>query len=108
LKELLDDEAKLMINWRSLYVDLVQGGIQDLFVMLNDRFLAMCTSSHDNYKQEGVNDDNRRKLPASSGLVLVLARFSVYVEQFAVPKITEVPLHGSIKAGLCFVLDEFS
>ena len=97
LKELLDDRGDLMVNWRSLYVDLVQGGIQDLFVMLNDRFLAMCTSTpHDNSKQEGVPEDSRKKVLASSGLVLLLARFSIYIEQFAVPKITEVFLRVQV------------
>lgn len=90
LKQLLDDRVKLMVSWRSLYVDLVQGGVQDLFVMLNDHFSTMCTSiGHDNSKQDNIPEDNGRKIPVPSGLVLLLARFSVYIEQMAVPKITE-------------------
>eukprot|EP00250_Pteridium_aquilinum_P007966 c17563_g1_i1 orf=74-2464(+) len=90
LKELLDDKVKLMINWRSLYVDLVQGGIQELFVMLNNHFSAMCTSmGYENSKQDKMTEENKKKMPVSTGLVLILARFSVYIEQTAVPKITE-------------------
>ncbi|MCO5562521.1 hypothetical protein L7F22_016148 [Adiantum nelumboides] len=90
LKELLDDRVKLIVNWRSLYVDLVQCGLQELFVMLNNHFLAMSSSSvHEISKQDKVTEENKKKIPVSSGLVLLLARLSVYIEQMAVPKITE-------------------
>ncbi|KAI5067947.1 hypothetical protein GOP47_0016292 [Adiantum capillus-veneris] len=90
LKELLDDRVKLMINWSSLYVDLVQGGLQELFVMLNNHFLAMCSSTiHEISKQDKLTEESKKKIPVSSGLILLLARISVYIEQMAVPKITE-------------------
>ncbi|KAH7284565.1 hypothetical protein KP509_34G060300 [Ceratopteris richardii] len=89
LKMLLDDRVNLMIEWRSLYVDLVQGGIQDLFVMLNNHFSVICfPTGHETSKQDKGTEDNK-KFPVSSGFVLLLARFSIYVEQTAVPKITE-------------------
>ncbi|MCO5566355.1 hypothetical protein L7F22_020032 [Adiantum nelumboides] len=90
LKELLDDRVKLIVNWCSLYVDLVQCGLQELFLMLNNHFLAMSSSSvHEISKQDKVTEENKKKMPVSSGLVLLLARLSVYIEQMAVPKITE-------------------
>lgn len=89
LKELLDDKVELMVKWRALYIDLVQGGLQDLFMMLNDHFIALCTpTGTEHSKQENMSEKGSEKT-SSTGLVLLLARFSIFIEQIAVPKITE-------------------
>eukprot|EP00249_Psilotum_nudum_P007543 c20645_g1_i1 orf=513-2891(-) len=86
LRHLLDDEVELMVKWRDHYIDLVQGGFQDLFSKLDDKFLSFCMRTRSNSsKQETCTD----KLLVPSGFVLLLARLSVFIEQMAVPKITE-------------------
>ncbi|KAH7279278.1 hypothetical protein KP509_37G013400 [Ceratopteris richardii] len=90
LKELVDDRVKDTTKWHSLYVELVQGGVQDLFVTLNTHFLDMfCSTGYENPKQDKFTEENKRKIAVSTGTILLLARFSMYVEKVAVPKITE-------------------
>ncbi|CAM6035674.1 unnamed protein product [Sphagnum compactum] len=92
LKLLLDNSKEYLLRWRDEYIDLVQGGFQDLFTNLVDHFLSLCLKS--GFDSAYASPD---KLPeATPSLVLLLALLSVYIYQTAVPQITEV-------VGTCFV-----
>ncbi|CAM6014084.1 unnamed protein product [Sphagnum balticum] len=92
LKLLLDNSKEYLLRWRDEYIDLVQGGFQDLFTNLVDHFLSLCLKS--GFDSASASPD---KLPeATPSLVLLLALLSVYIYQTAVPQITEV-------VGTCFV-----
>jgi len=86
LKLLLDNSKEYLLRWRDEYIDLVQGGFQDLFTNLVDHFLSLCLKS--GFNSASASPD---KLPeATPSLVLLLALLSVYIYQTAVPQITEV------------------
>ncbi|CAM6105319.1 unnamed protein product [Calypogeia fissa] len=83
LRDLLVACGNVLENWRDAYIDLVQAGFQDLFTKLNGHFHHLSSISQDNVpaqKSQGV----------SLGLILILALISVYIQQTAVPKITEL------------------
>lgn len=88
-RQLLDGNLELLSKLRDLVVDWVQEGFQDFFRKLNDHFLLLSGKKYpagqDLSFQEGIQGD--KILP---GLVLVLAQLSVFVEQNAIPRITEV------------------
>ncbi|XP_050237497.1 vacuolar protein sorting-associated protein 51 homolog [Mercurialis annua] len=85
---LLDDSLGLLLKMRDLIIDWVQEGFQDFFRSLHKRFLLLSgrnkSFSQDQSLTVGMPAD---KVPA--GLVLVLAQLSVFVEQTAIPRITE-------------------
>ncbi|KAK4351725.1 hypothetical protein RND71_031038 [Anisodus tanguticus] len=85
---LLDEKLELLSKLRDLVVDWVQEGFQDFFRKLNDHFLLLSGKKYpagqDLSYREGIQGD--KLLP---GLVLVLAQLSVFVEQNAIPRITE-------------------
>ncbi|KAL2622175.1 hypothetical protein R1flu_002380 [Riccia fluitans] len=83
LRDLLEKCGGLLQAWRDSYIDLVQAGFQDLFTKLNDHFIQLSSSSQDQVIAS-------KSQTASQGLVLMLALLSVYIQQTAVPKITEV------------------
>lgn len=78
-RQLLDDDLELVAKLRDWIIDWVQEGFQDFFRELEDRFLLLSernsSSSHDQ---------------VLSGLVLVIAQLSLFIEQTAIPRITEV------------------
>ncbi|KAG6557704.1 hypothetical protein Mapa_000469 [Marchantia paleacea] len=83
LRDLLEKCGDLLEGWKDVYIDLVQASFQELFTNLNDHFLHLCSNSQDQVTAP-------KSQTASQGLVLMLALLSVYIQQTAVPKITEV------------------
>ncbi|GAB2298426.1 Vacuolar protein sorting-associated protein 51 [Dionaea muscipula] len=86
-RQLLDDSLGLLVSLRDSLVDWVQGGFQDFFRTLYDRFLMLAgcnISSEDLVLTEGTQGEK-----IFAGLVLVLAQLSVFIEQNAIPRITE-------------------
>ncbi|KAL3364934.1 hypothetical protein AABB24_010205 [Solanum stoloniferum] len=87
-RQLLDENLELLSKLRDLVIDWVQEGFQNFFRKLNDHFLLLSGKKYpagqDLSFHEGIQRD--KILP---GLVLVLAQLSVFVEQNAVPRITE-------------------
>lgn len=87
-RQLLDENLELLSKLRDLVIDWVQEGFQDFFRKLNDHFLLLSGKKYpagqDLSFPEGIQGD--KILP---GLVLVLAQLSVFVEQNAIPRITE-------------------
>ncbi|KAK3194268.1 hypothetical protein Dsin_025578 [Dipteronia sinensis] len=87
-RQLLDDELGLLVKLRDLTIDWVQEGFQDFFRALHDQFLLLSgrhnSCGQDQSLMEGTLGDK-----VLAGLVLVLAHLSVFVEQTAIPRITE-------------------
>ncbi|XP_060962833.1 vacuolar protein sorting-associated protein 51 homolog [Cannabis sativa] len=77
-RQLLDDELELLVKLKDWIVDWVQEGFQDFFRKLDDRFLLLSGRN---------NSSNHDQVLA--GLVLVLAQLSLFIEQTAIPRITE-------------------
>ncbi|KAM2059162.1 hypothetical protein TB1_030766 [Malus domestica] len=87
-RQLLDDNLELLVKLKDLIVDWVQEGFQDFFRALEGHFLLLSgknsSASQDQGLTEGIQDDK-----VLAGLVLVLAQVSVFIEQNAIPRITE-------------------
>ncbi|XP_022757894.1 vacuolar protein sorting-associated protein 51 homolog isoform X2 [Durio zibethinus] len=87
-RQLLDDDLGLLVKLRDFIIDWVQEGFQDFFRALDDHFLLLSgrknLSSQDHGLTEGVHVEK-----VLAGLVLVLAQLSVFIEQTAIPRITE-------------------
>jgi len=87
-RQLLDDSLPLLLRLKDSVVDWVQEGFQDFFRTLYDRFLLLAGKSNftsqDQSFPEGMQGDK-----TVAGLVLVLAQLSVFIEQSAIPRITE-------------------
>lgn len=79
---------ELLVKLKDLIVDWVQEGFQDFFRALEGHFLLLSgknsSASQDQGLTEGIQDDK-----VLAGLVLVLAQVSVFIEQNAIPRITE-------------------
>ncbi|GAA0158641.1 hypothetical protein LIER_15608 [Lithospermum erythrorhizon] len=88
LHQLLDENLELLIKLRELIVDWVQEGFQNFFGNLNDHFLLLSGKKYprnqDSSFTEGMPGDK-----VQAGLVLVLAELCIFIEQSAIPKITE-------------------
>ncbi|KAF4364557.1 hypothetical protein F8388_014064 [Cannabis sativa] len=82
-RQLLDDELELLVKLKDWIVDWVQEGFQDFFRKLDDRFLLLSGRN---------NSSNHDQVLA--GLVLVLAQLSLFIEQTAIPRITEARRYG--------------
>ncbi|KAK9282372.1 hypothetical protein L1049_005289 [Liquidambar formosana] len=87
-RQLLDDNLGLLVKLRGYIVDWVQEGFQDFFRRLDDHFLLLSgrnkSASQDQGLTEGTQGDK-----VLAALVLVLAQLSVFIEQSAIPRITE-------------------
>ncbi|XP_062083592.1 vacuolar protein sorting-associated protein 51 homolog [Humulus lupulus] len=77
-RKLLDDELELLVKLKDWIVDWVQEGFQDFFRKLDDRFLLLSGRNNSSNHDQGL-----------AGLVLVLAQLSLFIEQTAIPRITE-------------------
>ncbi|KAL0437747.1 UNVERIFIED_CONTAM: Vacuolar protein sorting-associated protein 51 [Sesamum radiatum] len=86
-RQLLDQESELLFRLRDLTIDWVQEGFRDFFKKLDGYFLLL--SGKGNTTSEDVNLIEMPGDKISAGLVLVLAEFSIFVEQSAIPRITE-------------------
>lgn len=85
---LLDENPELLLKLRDLTINWVQEGFQDFFRKLDDCFLV--TSGKKNTVCQDVN--LIEEMPGeriSAGLVLVLAQLTLFIEQSAIPRITE-------------------
>lgn len=76
------------MNLRDFIIDWVQEGFQEFFRKLKDQFQFLAgqstLGSQDTTLPEGIQGE--KVLP---GLVLMLAQLSVFIEQSAIPRITE-------------------
>ncbi|KAL6499468.1 hypothetical protein OROGR_027378 [Orobanche gracilis] len=87
-RQLLDENPELLLKLRDLTVDWVQEGFHDFFTKLDSYFLML--SGRSNIASQGVT--LMAEMPGdkiSAGLVLVLAQFTLFLEQSAIPRITE-------------------
>nr|ATG70778.1 VPS51 unhinged vacuolar protein sorting 51 [Cupressus gigantea] len=87
-RQLLDDNLDILVKLRDAYIDWVQGGFQDFFRSLKNFYISFSkgTVSNDG-KPPLVEKPQADKV--STGVVLVMAQLSVFIEQTVVPKITE-------------------
>ncbi|KAM5575996.1 vacuolar protein sorting-associated protein 51 [Rosa sericea] len=87
-RQLLDDDLGLLVKLRDFIIDWVQEGFQEFFRALDGHFLLLSgrhsSASQDQGLTEGKLDDK-----VLAGLVLVLAQISLFIEQNAIPRITE-------------------
>ncbi|KAK4482141.1 hypothetical protein RD792_009282 [Penstemon davidsonii] len=87
-RQLLEDNSELLLKLRDSTTDWVQEGFQDFFTKLCNYFLLLSGKSNaanrDLSFMEGIPGD--KIVPA---LVLVLAQLSLFIEQKAIPRITE-------------------
>ncbi|URE29427.1 Dor1-like family [Musa troglodytarum] len=87
-RQLLDDNLELLAKLRDLIVDWVQEGFQGFFQKLDERFLALCGKGYIANPDSSVIDAIQVD-KVQTGLVLVLAQLSVFIEQIAIPRIME-------------------
>ncbi|XP_065017938.1 vacuolar protein sorting-associated protein 51 homolog [Musa acuminata AAA Group] len=87
-RQLLDDNLELLAKLRDLIVDWVQEGFQGFFQKLDELFLALCGRGYIANPDSSVIDAIQVD-KVQTGLVLVLAQLSVFIEQIAIPKIME-------------------
>ncbi|KAL2934921.1 Vacuolar protein sorting-associated protein 51-like protein [Bienertia sinuspersici] len=87
-RQLLDDSLPLLLRLRDLIVDWVQEGFQDFFRLLYNRFLLL-SGKNNSGSQDSVFHDGMQGDKSIAGLVLVLSQLSVFVDQNAIPRITE-------------------
>ncbi|KAJ8440845.1 hypothetical protein Cgig2_000733 [Carnegiea gigantea] len=87
-RQLLDDSLPLLLRLKDSVVDWVQEGFQDFFRTLYDRFLLLAGKSNST-GQDQVFSEGMQGEKTVAGLVLVLAQLSVFIEQSAIPRITE-------------------
>jgi len=87
-QQLLDDSLPLLLRLKASVVDWVQEGFQGFFRTLYDRFLLLAGKSNST-GQDQVFSEGMQGEKTVAGLVLVLAQLSVFIEQSAIPRITE-------------------
>lgn len=77
---------------RDFIIDWVQEGFQDFFRRLDDQFLSLSGKNHSISEHQGLTEGTQGE-KFLAGLVLVLAQLSVFIEQSAIPRITEARSH---------------
>ncbi|XP_021904435.1 vacuolar protein sorting-associated protein 51 homolog [Carica papaya] len=87
-RQLLDDNLELLVKLRDLVIDSVQEGFQDFFRSLDDHFLMLSGRNNSSTQDQGAAGGTVAE-KVLAGLVLVLAQLSVFIEQTAIPRITE-------------------
>ncbi|KAF3436540.1 hypothetical protein FNV43_RR23632 [Rhamnella rubrinervis] len=87
-RQLLDNNLGLLVKLRDFIVDWVQEGFQDFFGALDDHFLLLSGRNSSAPRDHGSIDGTQGDR-VFAGLVLVLAQLSLFVEQTAIPRITE-------------------
>ncbi|XWS31818.1 hypothetical protein CRYUN_Cryun23aG0108900 [Craigia yunnanensis] len=87
-RQLLDDDLGLLVKLRDFIIDWVQEGFQDFFRALDDRFLLLSGRKNSSNQDRGLTEGAHGE-KVLAGLVLVLAQLSVFIEQTAIPRITE-------------------
>lgn len=87
-RKLLDGNHGLLVKLRDFIYDWVQEGFQTFFRTLEDHFgLLSGRNNLTSQDQDAMERTQGEKV--SAGLVLVLAQLSVFIEQSAIPRITE-------------------
>eukprot|EP00268_Persea_americana_P047209 TRINITY_DN4904_c0_g1_i1.p1 TRINITY_DN4904_c0_g1~~TRINITY_DN4904_c0_g1_i1.p1 ORF type:complete len:780 (-),score=143.32 TRINITY_DN4904_c0_g1_i1:167-2506(-) len=86
-RQLLDDSQQLLAKLRDLMIDWVQEGFQDFFRALHNHFLVFSGRNTSIKLDPALMEGQGVKVLA--GLVLVLAQLSIFIEQSAIPRITE-------------------
>ncbi|XWS76646.1 hypothetical protein CRYUN_Cryun01aG0195200 [Craigia yunnanensis] len=87
-RQLLDDDVGLLVKPRDFIIDWVQEGFQDFFRALDDHFLLLSGRNNSSSQDQGLTEGAHGE-KVLAGLVLVLAQLSVFIEQTAIPRITE-------------------
>ncbi|XVF72739.1 hypothetical protein PTKIN_Ptkin12aG0144500 [Pterospermum kingtungense] len=87
-RQLLDDDLWLLVKLRDFIIDWVQEGFQDFFRALDDHFLLLSGRKNSLSQDQGMTEGAHSE-KVLAGLVLVLAQLSVFIEQTAIPRITE-------------------
>lgn len=91
-RQLLEEKLELLLKLRDFIIDWVQEGFQEFFRKLKNHFLLLSgkstSGSQDLTLPEGIQSE--KVLP---GLVLMLAQLSIFIEQSAIPRITEASEH---------------
>lgn len=85
---LLEDNSELFVKLRKLIVDWVQEGFQDFFSALEEHFMLLSGQSNSASQVQGSTGLTQGD-KVLAGIVLVLAQLSVFIEQTAIPRITE-------------------
>ncbi|KAG5567832.1 hypothetical protein RHGRI_003119 [Rhododendron griersonianum] len=96
-RQLLDDDLGLLVKLRALLNDWVQEGFQDFFRKLDNHFLLLSGKINSTGQDQGLTEGTQKE-KIISGLVVVLAQLSVFIEQSAIPRITE-EIAASFSAG---------
>lgn len=86
-RQLLDDKLGVLVKLKDLIIDWVQEGFQEFFRALDNRFLLHSGRNNTSSQVQGLEGTQGDKVLV--GLVLVLAQLSVFIEQTAIPRITE-------------------
>ncbi|XP_042512259.1 vacuolar protein sorting-associated protein 51 homolog [Macadamia integrifolia] len=87
-RRLLDDNLGLLVKLKDLIIDWVQEGFQEFFRALDVHFLSLSGRNNSSSQEQG-SVDGLQGDKVLAGLVLVLAQLSVFIEQRAIPRITE-------------------
>lgn len=87
-RQLLDDDLGLLVKLRALINDWVQEGFQEFFRKLDRHFLLLSGKINSTGQDQGLAEATQKD-KIISGLVVVLAQLSVFIEQSAIPRITE-------------------
>ncbi|KAI3902123.1 hypothetical protein MKW92_013726 [Papaver armeniacum] len=87
-RQLLDDNLEILVKLRDSIVDWVQDGFQQFFKSLDDYFLLISGGSIPTTEDQNSVDATKGE-KVLAGLVLVLAQLAVFIEQSAIPRITE-------------------
>ncbi|GLT71898.1 hypothetical protein SLA2020_438830 [Shorea laevis] len=87
-RQILEDNLELLVQLKDLIIDLVQEGFQDFFRALDDHFILLSGRKNSASLGQGFAEGTQVD-KAFAGLVLVLAQLSVFIEQTAIPRITE-------------------
>ncbi|KAF7818136.1 vacuolar protein sorting-associated protein 51-like protein [Senna tora] len=88
-RKILDDNSGLLVRLREIIIDMVQEGFQDFFRKLEDKFLLFSGRNFSSANQDHGVIEGAQGDKAFAGLILVLAQLSAFIEQTAIPKITE-------------------
>lgn len=100
-RQLLDDKIGVLVKLKDLIIDWVQEGFQEFFRALDNRFLLLSGRNNSSSPVQGLEGTQGDKVLV--GLVLVLAQLSVFIEQTAIPRITEARNHLLV---LCYFFSE--
>lgn len=75
---------------KDLIIGSIQKGFQDFFRSLEAQFLVLSGKTSSSNDTEGGLIEEKSSDKMHTGLILVLAQLSVFVEQKVIPRVTEV------------------